>query len=140
MGRKIEKFELSKESASNEHGMLARLWRKIIFENNLEKNLLYFIDRYSRRLDVSKKKSKGVVVKVALDKQISFKSFLFLLFEVLRIKKVRLCVELDWGKRTTKHCINILPETLNATDEDVLEENEELQKKEVKDGTNRDKK
>ena len=114
------KYEFSKDTDNTTNGVLAKLWKKIVLENNLQDKLIYFIGKYDRRTDLSKKKTKGVVIKHALtDKAMTWKTFLFLLFEVLRVKKIKLTIELDWGKRKTVHEMEILPET---TEEDRKEE------------------
>ena len=109
---------LSKEVSSDEHGLLKRLLNKIIFENNLETKLGFLVSRYERRRDSSKKKTKTVVVNELTSTRISFKNFLFLVFEVLRAKKMKICVEVEFSGKTTKHCIDVLPESFGVKDKE----------------------
>jgi len=109
---------LSKETSGDEHGILKKLFNKIIFENNLESKLAFLVSRYERRRDVSKKKSKTVVVNELTAPRISFKNFLFLIFEVLRAKKVKLTIEVEFSNKTTKHSIDIYPESMGGKDDD----------------------
>jgi len=123
--RLMEKLaNLSKETSGDEHGVLKKLFNKIVFENNLEDKLAFLISRYERRRDVSKKKSKTVIVNEITSNRISFKNFLFLLFEVLRAKRIKICVEVEFSKKTTTHCVEVLPESIggkDGNDEDAVE-------------------
>ena len=117
--RLVEKLaNLSKETSGDEHGVLKRLFNKVVFENNLEDKLAFLISKYERRRDTSKKKSKTVIVNEITSNRISFKNFLFLLFEVLRAKKVKICIEVEFSKKTTIHCVEVLPESLGGKDDD----------------------
>jgi len=115
----IEKLaNLSRETSSDEHGILKKLFNKIVFENNLEDKLAFLISAYERRKDRSKKKTKSVIVNEITSDRISFKNFIFLVFEILRAKKLKICVEVEFSNKTTKHCLTVLPESIDKKDED----------------------
>lgn len=109
---------LSRETSGDEHGILKKLLNKIIFENNLENKLAFLISKYDRRRDASKKKSKTVIVNELTSNRISFKNFVFLVFEILRAKKMTIKVELEFSNKTTEHEIVVYPESMNNKDED----------------------
>jgi len=117
--RLMEKLaNLPKETSDDEHGVLKKLLNKIIFENNLEEKIGFLISRYERRRDSSKKKSKTVVVNEITSTRISFKNFVFLVFEVLRAKKMTIKVELEFSNKTTAHEITVVPESTGGDDEE----------------------
>ena len=114
----IEKLSsISKQTTNDEHGFLKKLLNKVIFENNLEDKLAYLITLYDRRRDVSKKKTKSVIVNHLTDKAISFKTLVFIIFEVLRAKKMTISITIDWGKKQTTHTVDIRPESEGQYDE-----------------------
>ena len=120
----VEKLtHLSKETSGDEHGILKKLLNNIIFENNLEDKLAFLISRYDRRRDASKKKSKTVIVNELTSNRISFKNFVFLVFEILRAKKMTIKVELEFSNKTTEHHIVIQPESMNNGDDSDEKDN-----------------
>jgi len=120
----VEKLSfLSKETSGDEHGVLKKLFNKIVFENNLEDKLAFLISRYERRRDISKKKSKTVIVNEITGTRISFKNFVFLVFEILRAKKMTVSIKLEFPNKTTEHSITIVPESLGNKDNDEEKEN-----------------
>ena len=115
-------------TASDEHGILAKLWRKILLENKLINQLLFNINRYERTPG-PKKKNKSVIIKSVIDPRISFKTFLFLLFEILRVKKVKLRVEIDFGMKTSVHEIEITADDYKKGTAEEEENDEKNNKK-----------
>ena len=122
--RLVEKLtHLNKETSGDEHGVLKKLLNSIIFENNLENKLAFLISRYDRRRDASKKKSKTVIVNELTSNRISFKNFVFLVFEILRAKKMTIKVELEFSNKTTEHRIVVQPESINNGDDNDEKDN-----------------
>ena len=125
----VEKLtHLSKTTSGDEHGVLKKLLNKIIFDNNLENKLAFLISRYDRRRDASKKKSKTVIVNELTSDRISFKNFIFLVFEILRAKKMTIKVELEFSNKTTEHHIVVRPESTNNEKDNDDEKNSESNK------------
>jgi len=99
-----EKFE----SVSNtENGILTKLFRMIIFDTGLINKIPYNINRYIRN---GGKKNKATISRLILSGEMSWRSFIFLLFDILRVKKCtfKVTLEYDVGP-SSEHEISISP-------------------------------
>lgn len=102
---------------------LARLWRTILYENNIQHGAFdSAITRYLERLEEknirSKKeqsREKGNLVKELSGNSLTFKNFVKGL-QVLNPKKVRITVDIEWMRgRTTVHHVDL--DLLNDAEE-----------------------
>lgn len=98
-----------------EGGVLARLWRNILRENNLLPKLDYLVLRYVRKTDLMtdrvqavKRKHKFTLTKNLTDTEITFKTFLDLLFNLLEVKQVNFTVSLKFANgEKSVHTISV---------------------------------
>ena len=90
-----------------EDGMLTKLFRKIIFDTGLVNSLGYFLNRYNRKIG---KKNKASIVKIINSKGMSWKSFVFLIFEVLQVRKMNIKITLTHlSGEVTEHDMDFIP-------------------------------
>jgi len=80
-----------KKPSNLEDGMLTKLFRKILFDTGIVNNIGTYINSYVRS---GGKKSKSQINKIILDEGMSWKSFIFLIFDVLRITKLDIKIKL----------------------------------------------
>lgn len=87
----------------NESGVLAQLWRNILRENGYEKALDLLVQRYVDRANRAKEKDKNLKLKNKSTlttnitaPEMTFKTFLDLLFNLLRVRTVTMTVKLTF--------------------------------------------
>ena len=106
-GLDIKKME---EPATTEGGILTRFFRKIIAETGLINNLSLLINMYEKNRSIKKKKSKTTIIKTILDPEMTWKSFIFLIFNILQARKMKITVEIELpNKKTTTHSLIVRP-------------------------------
>ena len=90
-----------------ENGLLAKLWGKVIRENSYQNRLIYLISRYARKADamsdrvkVVRVKQKFTLTKNVFEKEMTFKTFMDLLFNFLEVVKVDVTISLKFADGT----------------------------------------
>ena len=95
------------KTGNTANGVLTKMFRKIIFDTGLVRSLMYFIDKYKAE---GGERAKTSIVKTITDSEMTWKYFIFLLFEVLRAKKVTFKIEVEWAnEKITTHELEIEP-------------------------------
>ncbi len=132
-----------KDPVSNkDSGVLANLWRKVILESSLQHSIRHLADRYvkktnpmSQRVANVKKRTKSTVLKNIFDPDMTIKTFLDLIFNLLGAKKLTISIKITYPNGTeTIHSLPINNGDLvesDLPDEDV--EDESILTKKVKD-------
>jgi len=92
-----------KEVASTENGILARLWRRIVFDNNLQNALPFLIQRYSKKGT----RNTSTIVSLITNSELTWKAFVFLVFEILTVKELELTLELTKNDEVYKVSIKL---------------------------------
>lgn len=120
--------KFDKPVSSNEPGVLARLWRKIITENNLKHNLNMLIDRYlettaiNQRVKNLKRKNRSTLIDNITASEMSIKTFLYLIFRVLRAKKLEISIKVTFpNDKESIHGVSIDGSYYNDDKENVDE-------------------
>ena len=96
-----------KPISTNEDGILTNLFRNIITETGLINSLPFLISRYIRN---GGKKNKATIGKIIIDGEMTWKSFIFLIFEISRIKKMDIKLTLTHADdSTSEHELEVTP-------------------------------
>ena len=96
-----------KEPSTSADGVLTRLFRKIIIDRGLAKNLMFLIDKYKRE---GGERAKSSIVTTILNPEMTWKYFVFLIFEILKVKRMRIKIELEWPTgEISEHSIELTP-------------------------------
>ena len=107
---------LFKDPVSNkDSGVLANLWRRVVRESNLQNSLNHLADRYvkktnpiSQRVANVKKRTKSTVLKNISDPDMTIKTFLDLIFNLLGAKKLTISIKITYPNGTeTIHSLPI---------------------------------
>lgn len=98
-------IDLDKPHSQNEAGVLTMLWRRILKDNRLTppSRLNPFIDRYLETNDPTegrvanlKKKNKATIIKNITAPEMTFKTFLDLVFNFLGVVKIDLSIKIHF--------------------------------------------
>ena len=123
----MAKLDFENQPSSNESGILAALWRKVIKEGGFISSLNTFIELYLRKNDVTegrvavvKKKTKSTLINNITASEMTVKTFMDLIFGLLNAKKIKLTVEITYqNDKTSSHSVTALPaNTLNKEEKD----------------------
>jgi len=82
--------------AHNEGGLIAALWRNILKDLNYTNKLPWLIEQYIRNTKPEGRKTKASITKNAHSGDMTFKTFMLLLFNVLSVKKITFSVKLTF--------------------------------------------
>lgn len=116
---------LFKDPVSNkDSGVLAKLWRKVVLESKLENSLNYLADRYvkrsepmSSRVATVKRRTKSTVMKNITDGDMTIKTFLDLVFNLLGAKKLTISIKITYPNGTESvHSVPISNDELSEKD------------------------
>lgn len=122
-----------KDPVSNkDSGVLAKLWRKVVLESKLENSLNYLADRYvkrsepmSSRVATVKRRTKSTVMKNITDSDMTIKTFLDLVFNLLGAKKLTISIKITYPNGTESvHSVPINNNELSEkdfVDEEVID-------------------
>jgi len=89
----------------NEGGLLAKLWRMIVFENDYQHLLKFLLDRYKAN---GGEKSRTSVLQMFEAGKLTWKSLFFLLTKILPIKEATFCIKIKHlDGEVTEHCIKL---------------------------------
>lgn len=133
---KPNKAELLKQpiTSTSEGAKLAKLWRIIVRDLNIAKNVEYLVTRYAdqgKQNSAIKRKTKSSMMKNITDEAITWKTFLDIMFNVLRVKKMTITVSLEHESGSkTLHSLTILSPKLSDKSNKGLESgNQQSEKK-----------
>jgi len=76
----------------DEDGILADLFRKVIIDLGYVNNMKSLITAYKRR---GGRKSSATVTRLVFDGELTWKSFVFLLFHIIHVKKAVITIKLE---------------------------------------------
>lgn len=129
------KIKLEEITTSQEGTILTKLWRNILHDTNYINNLEYLVNRYVNKTKSSVKmvnrRTKSSLIKNMTAKDMSWKTFVDLIFNVLDIKFMTVSIKLDYadGSSTVHHIKTAKPTiektlkgTINGTDENENKE------------------
>lgn len=111
----MREVDFNKPVARTEAGVLASLWRDVLDKLNLIPALDILIKRYlnesekkTQSIQSVKKKTKSTLVSNITASGMTFKTFLDLLFNFLRVKKVHFSIKLEYySGDETVHTITV---------------------------------
>jgi len=99
---------------TDEGSMLANFFSKILFDTGKINSYRRYVNSYIRR---GGKKTKSQINKLVIDDSISWKSFVFLIFEILHVSKLTITIKLEYpNEDATDHTM-----TFDAPSADVNE-------------------
>lgn len=124
-----KEIEFNTPVDNNESGVLSALWRNIVLQLNILPAMDVLISRYCNSSSTNlgneqsiKKKTKSTLVANITSTGMTFKTFLDLLFNFLRVKKINISVKLTYANGDESfHSINV---DQNAVDYEPDEEKE----------------
>jgi hypothetical protein len=107
----------------SEGGTLAKLWRKILEENNYLPAIPFLVNRYirttnemSNRVTDVKRKTKSTLIANITATDMTFKTFTDLLFNFLRVKRIEITVKVTLPNDTVReHSITVKGEDNGPT-------------------------
>lgn len=106
-------LDFSKKTSTTETGTLAKLWRKILVESGIMPGITFLVNRYLARTktdsNMLKKKNRSTLLTDICATEMSWKSFVDLLFNFLNVKEVEFIVKIKWNSRETSHSVSVLP-------------------------------
>ena len=110
MAKDLQKILASKVTSKNVSSVLGRLFRQILKETGLINSIDSLVDRYeaeseleAKSLGIKPKKRSQIVTQIASE-GMSWKIFMDSITNLLRVKKVTICIKLDHGNgRVTIH-------------------------------------
>lgn len=90
--------------SKKEGGVLAGLWRKIIKDIGYDRHLDYLVSRYVAKTDKMngrvqnvRRKTKSSLIKNITSSEMTFKTFLDLLFNYIGVKKIDISIKLTFN-------------------------------------------
>ena len=121
----------AKPVATNESGVLAGLWRKILHENGLVNNIDYLVNKYVSRVKgvssskTEKFKSRSTIVADITARDMTIKTFLYLIFNFLQARNVVITIDITFPNGETR--THSLPISYNkeSNSEEVIEKTED---------------
>jgi len=108
-------FEDLKSTAG---GALAKLWRNTLRDNNLYPSIGYLVTRYTSRNSVtdsknSVRKTKASLISNIRSGEMTWKTYLKLLFEFLGVRKVDITIKLTLANNSeTLHSITVVNDNI----------------------------
>ncbi len=110
----IENLLKSNTTDKTEGGLLSILWRKILVDLNMTNRIPAMIYRYVNDVNTSslqvKKKSKSSITNDIISENMTWKVFINLLISILKVKKIRFTVTLEFNNGTkSNHSIDVNP-------------------------------
>jgi len=95
-----QKIKFDPLDNNREGSILVKLWRNILKETNLINAIEYLVDRYTNKSNASikmvKKKTKSSLIKNVSATDMTWKTFVDLIFNVLNVKKMTISVKLQY--------------------------------------------
>jgi hypothetical protein len=95
------RIKLTDINNRTEGSVLATLWRNVLKETNMLPALDYFVDRYvnntkgmESRVKAVKRKTKSTMMKNVTTNDMTWKTFLDLMFNFLKVKKITITIKL----------------------------------------------
>ena len=122
-------------NVSKPDGILTYLFRKIITETGYSRILMSLINKYTKR---GGKRAKSSIVTTIQDSRMTWNYFIFLLFEILQVKKMKIKIELTLrNDEISEHEVEI--EYKEPVEEKEEKENEDTKSAKEKETTKRNK-
>lgn len=84
-------IEKMKTPSDLEDGMLTKMFRKVLFDTGIINNIRRYMNRYVRK---GGKRTKSQITKLILENGMSWKSFTFLIYEVLGVVRMDITLKL----------------------------------------------
>lgn len=129
-------ININKPPNKNESGVLAALWRKILIENNFMPALGMLVSRYLKdqeakegRVKNLRKKNRSTVVNNIAATEMTFKTFLDLIFNLLKVKRCDISIKLTYHNgNTSTHSVSVdsVSSDEQVDDAELSEEGEKL--------------
>lgn len=122
------------EVSNTESGVLAKIWRKILIERRITPSLGLLIDRYLQDQHLNednlaknvKKKNRSTLISNITAKEMTIKTFLDLLRNLLKVKRLVIHIEITTaGGETSVHSLSVTGENNLATAKLNAEKNTE---------------
>ncbi len=131
----MAEIKITQPISKKETGVLAGLWRNILRDNNYLPALDYLVNRYVARTDKMegrvlnmKRKTKSSIIKNITDPEMSFKTFIDLLFNFLSVKRIDISIKLTFPNgNETLH--NIAVDNSSIEGDNVEKQNNNSDKK-----------
>ena len=116
------RIKLTDINNRTEGSVLATLWRNVLTETNMLPALDYFVDRYvnnskgmESRVKAVKRKTKSTMMKNVTANDMTWKTFLDLMFNFLKVKRIVISIKLTHpGGNESVHSVTVN----NAGDQD----------------------
>lgn len=127
----MDNIDFTQPPTSDEGGVLSKLWRKILTENNFTPMLGYLINRYVNKHNsdsnsVIKTKSKSTLIYNIASTKMTFKVFLDLVFNFLRAKKLTISIKVEFANGMES--VHTIAVENDISMEDVEDEMEKVKK------------
>lgn len=94
-----KELKLDNNVANNEGGILSRLWRNVLLDNNLTSSIPFLITRYvskTMKMDVknAKRKTKSSLLDNINAQEMTWKTFTNLIFNFINVRKMDITIKL----------------------------------------------
>ena len=125
----MQRLDLHRPPAPGETGVLVKLWREFLKDNNLIGTIPKMVDRYISRskeqndsTGVIKSKNKSIMYNNIGADRMTIKTFFDLHFNLINVKdmEITVTVTLPTGKKVTNN-IKILPKDINYVDKELID-------------------
>lgn len=113
----------SSQSSNVEGAVLSNLWKKVLAETNLVNALDFLITKYvdqsNHSMKVQKRRTKSSLTKNIYSDDMTWKTFVDLMFNFLKIKRIELVIKLHHPNNdVTMHSITFKPDN-NANKDEI---------------------
>jgi len=120
------KIKIQKSVSNTESGILAKLWRNILEETGMVNSLDYMVKRYvneSNSIKSGKRKTKSSLINDITAPAMTFKTFMDLLLNFVKVRKVELVVKLHYANGDTSvHSVAVAGNTVGEEREEGKED------------------
>jgi len=95
-----------KPVSKNEDGILTSLFRNMLVKSGLIPYLSFRINEYVRN---GGSKNKASIFKIIFNGEMTWKSFMFLIFDILKVEKMTISIKLQLNKdKTVEHTMDVM--------------------------------
>ena len=95
-----QKIKFDPLDNNKEGSILVKLWRNILTETNYINAIEYLVNRYANKgsssVKMVKKKTKSSMIKNVTSTEMTWKTFIDLIFNILNVKKMTISVKLQY--------------------------------------------
>lgn len=100
-----DRIKLEEITTAAEGTILSRLWRNILHDTHYINNLKYLVDRYVNKskssVNMVNRRTKSSLIKNLTAQDMSWKTFIDLIFNVLDVKFITISIKLDYADGTS---------------------------------------